>query len=155
LGASGGAALPDRKGAPMKLSRKKRPGADGSSASSDIAFLLIIYFIVIAGFNVNKGFLMNLPAKDSSRLILKDDLLRFELDGAGNIIFQDGVIGREEAERLIKAGINSNPNIAVILTISPAAPWQQVVSFVESAQKLQIDSFSFTMKKDADIKEET
>ncbi|MDR1353375.1 MAG: biopolymer transporter ExbD [Treponema sp.] len=132
----------------MKLSRKNRPAADGSSASSDIAFLLIIYFIVIAGFNVNKGFLMNLPAKDSSRLILREDLLRFELDNAGSIIYQDNVIARAEAERLIRTGINSNPNIAVILAISADAPWQQVVSFVESAQKLQIDSFSFTMKED-------
>jgi biopolymer transport protein ExbD len=132
----------------MKLLRKKRAAADGSSASSDIAFLLIIYFIVIAGFNVNKGFLMNLPAKDSSRLILKEDLLRFELDNEGSIIYQDNVIARAEAERLIKTGINSNPNIAVILAISANAPWQQVVSFVESAQKLQIDSFSFTMKED-------
>jgi biopolymer transport protein ExbD len=130
----------------MKLSRKKRPQADGSSASSDVAFLLIIYFIVIAGFNVNKGFLMNLPAKDSSRLILKEDLLRFELDDAGSIIFQGNTVGRAEAEQVIRAGINGNPNIAVILTISPKAPWQQVVSFVESAQKLQVDSFSFTMK---------
>ncbi|MDR2052509.1 MAG: biopolymer transporter ExbD [Treponema sp.] len=133
----------------MKLPRKKRPGADGSSASSDIAFLLIIYFIVIAGFNVNKGFLMNLPAKDSSRLILKEDLLRFELDDAGNIIFQGDTVGRAEAEQIIKAGISGNPNIAVILTISPKAPWQQVVSFVESAQKLQIDSFSFTMREES------
>jgi biopolymer transport protein ExbD len=132
----------------MKLPRKKRPGADGSSASSDIAFLLIIYFIVIAGFNVNKGFLMNLPAKDSSRLILKEDLLRFELDDTGNIIFQGNTVGRAEAEQTIRAGISGNPNIAVILTISPKAPWQQVVSFVESAQKLRIDSFSFTMKEE-------
>jgi biopolymer transport protein ExbD len=133
----------------MKLPRKKRPGADGSSASSDIAFLLIIYFIVIAGFNVNKGFLMNLPAKDSSRLILKEDLLRFELDDTGSIIFQGNAVGRAEAERVIRAGISANPNIAVILSISPKAPWQQVVSFVESAQKLQIDSFSFTMKEES------
>jgi biopolymer transport protein ExbD len=131
----------------MKLSRKKRLGADGSSASSDIAFLLIIYFIVIAGFNVNKGFLMNLPAKDSSRLILKEDLLRFELDETGNILFQGNAIGRQEAEQAIKAGMAGNPNLAVILTVSPSAPWQQVVSFVESAQKLQVDSFSFTMKE--------
>jgi biopolymer transport protein ExbD len=131
----------------MKISRKKRPGADGSSASSDLAFLLIIYFIVIAGFNVNKGFLMNLPAKDSSRLILKEDLLRFELDDAGNILFQGNAIQRSEAEQTIKAGLAGNPNIAVILTVSPNAPWQQVVSFVESAQKLQVDAFSFTMKE--------
>ena len=37
----------------------------GSSGSlNDLSFLLIIFFIVIAGFNVNKGFLLNLPSKE-------------------------------------------------------------------------------------------
>jgi biopolymer transport protein ExbD len=130
----------------MTLTRKKRLNPGDSTASSDIAFLLIIYFIVIAGFNVNKGFLVNLPARDSSRLILKEDLLRFELDSAGRIVFQNEILNRTAAEQAIKAGIAANPNIAVILTVDGEAPWQQVVSFVESAQKLSVDAFSFTIK---------
>jgi biopolymer transport protein ExbD len=130
----------------MTLTRKKRLNPGDSTASSDIAFLLIIYFIVIAGFNVNKGFLVNLPARDSSRLILKEDLLRFELDSAGRIVFQNEVLNRTAAEQAIKAGIAANPNIAVLLTVDGEAPWQQVVLFVESAQKLSVDAFSFTIK---------
>jgi len=132
----------------MKLKRRKRSGFSDSSASSDIAFLLIIYFIVIAGFNINKGFLINLPNKDSTRLILKDDLLRFELDGDGNINFEEQVMGVIETEKLIARVQAENPNIAVLLSIDPQAQWQRVVSFVELAQDLKIDSFSFTMKKE-------
>ncbi|MDR1447217.1 MAG: biopolymer transporter ExbD [Treponema sp.] len=131
----------------MKL-RKKRGNLFGdSSASSDIAFLLIIYFIVIAGFNVNKGFLMNLPAKDSTRLIQKDGLLRFELDGNGQIIYRNEIRDFSFAEQEIGAAAANNPNMAVMLSIDPAAHWQNVVSFVEIAQKCKIDSFSFSMKK--------
>ncbi|MDR3276873.1 MAG: biopolymer transporter ExbD [Treponema sp.] len=129
----------------MRLARKRRGGFGETSASSDIAFLLIIYFLVIAGFNVNKGFLMTLPAKDSSRLILKEDLLRFELDDDGSLLFQGAVISSGEVERTIRSATAANPNLAVILTVSPLAHWQQVVSFVEMAQKLSVDSFSFTM----------
>ena len=123
-------------------------GFSDSSASSDIAFLLIIYFIVIAGFNINKGFLINLPNKDSTRLILKDDLLRFEMDGGGNIIHEDQIIGIKAAEKLIASVQAGNPNIAVMLSIDPQTAWQNVVTFVEVAQDLKIDSFSFSMKKD-------
>jgi len=123
-------------------------GFSDSSASSDIAFLLIIYFIVIAGFNINKGFLINLPNKDSTRLILKDDLLRFEMDGQGNLIHEEQVIGAKAAERLIASVQAGNPNVAVLLSIDPQASWQNVVTFVEIAQDLKIDSFSFSMKKD-------
>lgn len=124
-------------------------GFTDSSASSDIAFLLIIYFIVIAGFNINKGFLINLPNKDSTRLILKEDLLRFEMDGEGNIIHEEQTIGIKAAEKLIASVQAGNPNVAVMLSIDPQASWQNVVTFVEIAQDLKIDSFSFSMKKDA------
>jgi biopolymer transport protein ExbD len=132
----------------MKLNRRKRPGFADSSAASDIAFLLIIYFIVIAGFNINKGFLINLPAKDSTRLILREDLIRFEIDSSGLILFYDELIGIHEAKNLIQSAQAVNPDIAVLLTIDPQAHWQRVVSFVELAQDLQIDSFSFAMKKE-------
>jgi len=131
----------------MKIKRRKNVFQD-SSASSDIAFLLIIYFIVIAGFNVNKGFLMNLPAKDSSRLILKDDLLRFEMDTDGNVVYDNEVIKIQGAKTLIQNAQKNNPNIAVIITIDGQAHWQNVVNFVELAQDMKIDSFSFSMKKD-------
>jgi biopolymer transport protein ExbD len=132
----------------MKLKRTKGQGFADSSASSDVAFLLIIYFIVIAGFNINRGFLINLPAKDSTRLILRDDLMRFEMDENGYILWDNELIGIPEAENLVRSALAENPNIAVMLSIDPQAHWQRVVSFVELAQDLKIDSFSFTMKKE-------
>jgi biopolymer transport protein ExbD len=132
----------------MKLRRNKRPGILESSAASDLAFLLIIYFIVIAGFNINKGFLVNLPAKDSTRMILKEDLLRFSLDNDGYLSFEDEFIGIPEAGNLIRSARAANPGIAVMLTIDPGAKWQSVVSFVELAQQQRIEAFSFSMKKD-------
>jgi biopolymer transport protein ExbD len=132
----------------MKLSRKSREPLEASGASSDIAFLLIIYFIVIAGFNVNRGFLMNLPAKDSTRLILKEDLLRFELDPRGTILFQGEVLELPAVEGIITAAVRERPNLAVALLVDPRSPWQQVVSFVELAQKLEVDSFSFKLREE-------
>jgi biopolymer transport protein ExbD len=135
----------------MNLQRKKKPGFLETSASSDMAFLLIIYFLVIAGFNVNTGFLMNLPGKDSTRLIFKDDLLRFEIDGAGNISHNEETLSIKATERLISSAQAGNPNISVILSIDPQTQWQPIVSFVELAQDLKIESFSFSMKKESQL----
>ncbi|MDR1180003.1 MAG: biopolymer transporter ExbD [Spirochaetales bacterium] len=129
----------------MKLTRRKRREYGDSAALSDLAFLLIIYFIVIAGFNVNKGFLMNLPAKDSTRLVLRDDLLRFELDAAGDLFHQGSIMDMDTAETEIRNLAASHPNLAVVLGVNPETPWQKVVSFVGLAQRLEVESFSFTM----------
>jgi biopolymer transport protein ExbD len=127
--------------------RRRQPPGD-SSASSDIAFLLIIYFIVIAGFNVNRGFLMNLPAKDSTRFVRSEDLLRFDMESSGALVFRGERRDLARAEEIIRSAAAANPNIALLLRIDPAASWQQVVSFVELAKNLRIDSFSFSMIKD-------
>jgi len=133
----------------MKIKRLKKHSILESSSASDVAFLLIIYFIVIAGFNINKGFLINLPAKDSTRLILKEDLLRFEMDSGGRIIYENNAINISSAQSLIAGAQKNNPNIAVLITIDRQAQWQNVVSFVELVQDMKVDSFSFSMKKDA------
>ncbi|QQO07728.1 ExbD/TolR family protein [Breznakiella homolactica] len=133
----------------MKIKRRKTLSFGETSASSDVAFLLIIYFLVIAGFNVNFGFLMTLPAKDSTRMILKDDLMRFDMDGSGSLSYEDSRLSRTDAEKLIRSAVRAHPNLAVVLSVDSEAPWQEVVSFVELAQKLEIDAFSFSMKEES------
>jgi biopolymer transport protein ExbD len=129
----------------MKLQRPRRAAIE-SSALSDMAFLLIIYFIVIAGFNINRGFLLNLPQKDSVRMVRKDELLRFRLDGEGTLFFEDSAIDRDRAEARIRTAVAANPNLAVMLGVAAETPWQNVVSFVDLAQKLAVDSFSFSLE---------
>jgi len=132
----------------MKITRRKKNDFLESSAASDLAFLLIIYFLVIAGFNINKGFIITLPAKDSTRMILKEELLRFEMNPNGEISHNEEILNIPKTKTIIKNAQKENPNIAVIITIDGQAQWQNVVSFVELAQDLQIDSFSFSMKKE-------
>ena len=133
----------------MKIKRRRKQGISESSAASDVAFLLIIYFIVIAGFNINKGFLLNLPQKDSTRLILREDLLRFDMDEDGKISYEGEIIGIPRVKTIVSEGQKDNPEIAVIITIHADAHWQEVVSFVELVQDLKIESFSFSMNKDS------
>ncbi|MDR1216624.1 MAG: biopolymer transporter ExbD [Treponema sp.] len=132
----------------MRIRREKRNPPEASSASSDIAFLLIIYFIVIAGFSVNRGLLLNLPEKNSTRLLLKEDILRFDMDGAGVVSINGNRLDNDGVEQNIRQTIAERPNVAVVLEIAPSAPWQSVVSFVELAQNLRVDSFSFVMKEE-------
>ena len=139
----------------MKIRRPKRISILDTCASSDIAFLLIIYFLVIAGFNINMGFLMNLPARDSTRLILKEDLMRFEMDNTGAISYQGTEMNFASAEREISSAMAGHPNLAVVLSIDGEAPWQQVVLFVELAQKLDVESFSFNIREFFLQREET
>ena len=130
----------------MLIKRKARSGIENSSVLSDMAFLLIIYFIVIAGFNVNRGFLLNLPRKDSVLTVPRDELLRFSIDETGSLLFMGKPMSFDEARDKIYTALSTRPNTAVILSIDEDAPWQNVVSFIELAQENKVDSFSFSLQ---------
>jgi biopolymer transport protein ExbD len=72
------------------------------------------------------------------------------MDGNGDVLFNNTIQDISRVKRELALAVSTNPNLAVILTIDPRSPWQNVVSFVELAQDLKIDSFSFVMKKEAD-----
>jgi len=131
----------------MKIKRLKKTGFLETCAASDLAFLLIIYFLVIAGFNVTSGFIVTLPAKDSVRIIQSEELLRFEMNPSGEIIFSGNSISLSSARSLIITSRAYNPDIAVILAVDSRTSWQNVVSFVELAHDLNIEAFSFSMIK--------
>ena len=132
----------------MRIKKRRRGIFQETAASSDLAFLLIIYFLVIAGFNINMGFIVNLPARDSTRLVLREDLMRFEMDSRGIVIYHNVEMDLSQVEQEIRAAAAEHTNLVVVLSIDGQAPWQQVVSFVELAQKLEIESFSFNIKRD-------
>ncbi|GMO32773.1 MAG: hypothetical protein Ta2F_08700 [Termitinemataceae bacterium] len=134
----------------MKIKSKRRNALQENSALSDLAFLLIIYFIVIAGFDVNKGLLMNLPAKDSSRLVAKEEILRYFLDDSGTLYLGSDKKNIPTVEREISRAVSLHPNMAIVLDVAPAAPWQNVVSFVELAERLKVETFSFKLKASTD-----
>jgi biopolymer transport protein ExbD len=82
--------------------------------------------------------------------MLKDDILRYELNDFGEIIQAGRKLSAQEAETAIAAAIKAHPNLAVLLTVYPEAPWQSVVRFVEIAKKLSVNSFSFKMAEEAE-----
>ena len=132
----------------MKIKRHRKHFFTETVAASDLAFLLIIYFLVIAGFNVNIGFTIDLPESGSRRYVYEDELISFEIDRDGFLFFRGHKYDFQRAENEIRAAMEIRPNIALLLFVDPNTPWQGVVSFVELAQKLEVDSFSFSLREE-------
>jgi len=132
----------------MKVRLLRRKGADiGESGTlSDLAFLLIIFFIVIAVFNVNQGFLLGLPRPGSRRIVQKQDLLRVELTRTGELRVDGKPSSIEDLTAKARSLRQERPNMTVALQIDPEAPYQRVVDIIDLVRKLDIDNFSFRME---------
>jgi len=133
----------------MKIARKRRNRIDiaESGALSDLAFLLIVFFIVIAVFNINKGFLIELPKKDSHKIVSSDDIVRVFLDEDGTLFVRGEKVSAGELENKVKEVRDIRPNMTFMLAIHPQTRYQNVVEIVELVRTLEIDNFSFAMKE--------
>jgi biopolymer transport protein ExbD len=132
----------------MKIKRKKIINVADSGALSDLAFLLIIFFIVIAVFNVNKGFILGLPQKGSTKIVNVKDIIKINLTKENNLIYDEQKITLDEVEKLVKERINARPNMTFLLKISPEAKYQNVVTVVDTILQLNVDNFSFSMTEE-------
>jgi biopolymer transport protein ExbD len=131
----------------MNLKRKSKRHLDiaNSGALSDLAFLLIIFFIVVAVFNINKGFILLLPKKDSVKIINVKDIIKVTLKENGTLVYDDKAIIQPELEEIVKENLSQYPNMTFLLSIHPEVPYQRVVHIVDMVRKLQVENFSFSM----------
>lgn len=120
------------------------PGSQGSL--QDLSFLLIIFFIVIAGFNVNKGFLLNLPSKEKPRVVHQEDLVRCNLNADGTLILNGKTVSFEELSDYVEEKKQSWPNMTFLLTINPDSSYQNVIDVIYMVRRLKVENFSFRME---------
>lgn len=119
----------------------------GSSGSlNDLSFLLIIFFIVIAGFNVNKGFLLNLPSKEKPILVNNQDIIKCSLSADGSLFLNGESLSLEVLEEKVSEKLAKWPNMTFLLTISPESSYQDVVNVISEIRKLKVENFSFRME---------
>ncbi len=130
-----------------RFSRHKIDDAGSSGSLNDLSFLLIIFFIVIAGFNVNKGFLLNLPSKEKPIVVNTQDILKCSISGEGKLSLDGSEIGLGELSEKVSEKLISWPNMTFLLTIDPEASYQNVVDVISVIRKLKVENFSFRMNR--------
>jgi len=132
----------------MRVRLPLRRGADvGNSATlSDLAFLLIIFFIVIAVFRVNSGFLLSLPAKGSTRVVNVEEILRVRLAADGALAADGSPTDLAGLRAAALARRQVRPNMTVLLRIDPETPYQSVVDVVALVRQIDVENFSFVMQ---------
>ena len=129
----------------IKTRKKRNIVIAESGALSDIAFLLIIFFIVIAVFNINSGFILGLSKKNSIRIVNTQDIIKIDLQANGTILINKNPVTIPVMEENISANLQHHPNMTVLLKVHPEVLYQSVVSIIEIVRKLEVDNFSFAM----------
>jgi len=110
----------------MKLPRKEQDSEIPTSSMADIAFLLIIFFMVTAVFSATKGLEFKLP-KDDNKPPEQEEAVFVKVAPDGSVTVDCKPMEPDEILAYLEPKLLRNPEKPVILYTSPVAEYQSMI----------------------------
>ena len=120
----------------MKISRDEPDSEIPTSSMADIAFLLIIYFMVTTTFTATRGLDFQLPEEDDSPPIIeKEDAVLIEILPSGDLIVDQKPMQLSEVIAYLKPKLDVNPKKPVIIRPELATPYHYMVDVLDELRQ--------------------
>lgn len=112
----------------MKLIKKKPDDEIPTSSMADIAFLLIVYFMVTTTFAATRGLDFALPKDDDTPPVVeKEDSVLIDIQPDGTILVDQKIKQLDEILDYLKPKLEANAKKPVIIKPSPETPYRYMV----------------------------
>ncbi|MFH1756017.1 MAG: biopolymer transporter ExbD [Candidatus Latescibacterota bacterium] len=113
--------------------RKKRPGTEfAASAMSDIAFLLLIFFLVTTIFAVEQGIPLALPGQESKNVkVNRKNLLVIKAYPNGSITMDKDPITIKEIRAAIEQKLAENDKLIVVIETHPDSEYGTMIDILD------------------------
>ncbi|MBN1551482.1 biopolymer transporter ExbD [bacterium] len=93
--------------------RKNREAEIPTSSLADIAFLLLIFFLVTTTIDVDKGIGLVLPAKGETKAVRSQNITNLLINAQGEVLIDDNPIDVNLVKNVIQKKITERPNLVV------------------------------------------
>lgn len=131
----------------MKVDRKKSEPEIPTASMADIAFLLIVFFMITSVFSVTRGLEFQLPKQDNAETppdSQEEAIHVHVINGGGACIFE---VDKQEMlladiQIYIEPKLARNPNKFVIIDPEPDAPYKCMVDAFDELKQAQVKNIS-------------
>jgi len=123
----------------MKLDRDTKVSDEIPTASmADIAFLLIIYFMITTTFAATQGLDFQLPKEqDDTPMVEKEESVLIEIEPSGQFIVDGKPMQLGDILEYLKPKLERNPLKPVIIRPDPAAPYGDMVDVFDELRQAE------------------
>lgn len=98
---------------------------------ADIAFLLLIFFLVTTTIDMDKGLTLVLPAPGEEKEIPKENISNLLINAAGNIMLDEEFIPLTQIARTVRIKILNNKNLIISVKTDRETDYQVFVSVLD------------------------
>jgi len=123
--------------------RLKAPAEIPTSSMADIAFLLIIFFMLTAVFATTKGLQFQMPEDDPTQLDVKpEEAVHIKILAEGQFIVDKTPMTESEMGGYVQVKMEQNPEKPVIIQTEPQVPYFVMVDVFDLLRYLNVQSIS-------------
>ncbi len=129
----------------MKLKRPKENPEIPTASMADIAFLLIVFFMITSVFSVTRGLEFQLPRQDTATESTPEEAVHIRVEPAGNdcvFIVDDGQMALRDIAVYLMPKLARNPNKFVIIDTAPTAPYRCMVNVFDELKQAEVKNIS-------------
>lgn len=116
------------------------------SSMADIAFLLLVFFMVTSVLKVDAEIPLNLP--DASGSELGEDDLQVSIAKDGNYWFGNLELPRAEVVARIRAGVTENPDARIVIQAHDSLNFTVVQELLDMMQAAGVKNFAMVTKQE-------
>ena len=117
----------------MKFGRRSRVSEEIPNASlADIAFLLLIFFMVSTVFAIEEGLLLQLPSKEGVvKKIARKNIMRISAYPTGAITIDDEPANLDQIKGRVEQAMLDNPNLIIVVETHRDAQYGLMVDVLD------------------------
>jgi biopolymer transport protein ExbD len=111
---------------------------------ADIAFLLLIFFMVTTIFKMEDGLQISLPRAETAAKQKREQIMRVWIDAAGYISIQDKLVRVHQIRDIMTNALSENPVLIVAFNADHRTPAGIVHEVMEQLKEANAIRVSFT-----------
>ena len=129
----------------MKFSRESKiENTVPTSSMADIAFLLLIFFMVTTIFKLEDGLEISLPRAETVAKQKREQIMRVWIDAAGYISIRDKIVKVNQISDIMTNALSENPLLIVAFNADTRTPAGIVHEVMEQLKEANAIRVSFT-----------
>lgn len=128
----------------MKFTRRSRVSEEiPNSSLSDIAFLLLIFFMVSTVFAIEEGLLLQLPSQEGVvKKIARKNIMRISVYPDGNVTIDDEPVTIDVIRARVEQATAENDKIIIVVETHPEARYGAMIDVLDELKLAQATRIS-------------
>ena len=125
------------------ITKSRRPAQEiNSSSMADIAFLLLVFFLVTTTISMDKGISLVLPSEGNELEVNRKNIVNILMNESGKVLLDDIPTKMNSIKDIVVRKLSGNPNLIFSVQTHPRTKYQDYLRVLDQLKEAKATKIS-------------